>query len=140
MVPKGVKMKRDFNKVIIEGRISTDVKTVEVGDKKIANFSIAVNNFNKQNEEIVSFFNCSVFVTDKLNQLLEKGKPLLLEGYLKQDRWEKDGQKYQAVKICVQSLHLMKSNPSEVKPEVEQETVDIQFAEEGEVNTDNYFG
>lgn len=133
-------MKRDFNKVIIEGRISTDVKTVEVGDKKIANFSIAVNNFNKQNEEIVSFFNCSVFVTDKLNQLLEKGKPLLLEGYLKQDRWEKDGQKYQAVKICVQSLHLMKSNPSEVKPEVEQETVDIQFAEEGEVNTDNYFG
>ena len=140
MVPKGVKMKRDFNKVIIEGRISTDVKTVEVGDKKIANFSIAVNNFNKQNEEIVSFFNCSVFVTDKLNQLLEKGKPLLLEGYLKQDRWEKDGQKYQAVKICVQSLHLMKSNPSEVKSEVEQETVDIQFAEEGEVNTDNYFG
>lgn len=133
-------MKRDFNKVIIEGRISTDVKTVEVGDKKIANFSIAVNNFNKQNEETVSFFNCSVFVTDKLNQLLEKGKPLLLEGYLKQDRWEKDGQKYQAVKICVQSLHLMKSNPSEVKPEVEQETVDIQFAEEGEVNTDNYFG
>ena len=37
-------------------------------------------------------------------QYLKKGNPLLVEGRLKQDTWEKDGQKHSKVKVVLESF------------------------------------
>ncbi len=139
-------MKTDFNKTIIEGRICSDVNFVTMGEKKIANYSIATNKVVKKDGEYVeeaSFFNCSGFTTEKLAKFLTKGQHVLIEGNLKQDRWEKDGKKFQAVKIQVLSIKLLSLNSSDNKiSEQVNNEAEMQFAEQEEINFDNenYFG
>lgn len=46
-------------------------------------------------------------MAESLKQYLVKGKSVAVEGILKQDRWEKDGQKHSRVRIIAESLQLL---------------------------------
>ena len=44
---------------------------------------------------------------ENLKPYLTKGKQIAVEGYLRQDRWEKDGQKFSKVGIVADSVMLL---------------------------------
>lgn len=137
-------MRRDTNTLIIEGHLVKDVELKQVGDFTIGNFSIANNQVRKNGNEYVesvSFFNVTSIVSAKLADYLKKGQPVLIEGSIVQDRWEKDGQKYSAVKVRATSIKLQPSaadhSAEEAEPEYQE---DVIYASDAEVDPDNYFG
>ena len=82
----------------------------------ISTFSIAVNQRRKKDEQWVDeahFFDIEYFgkAAEAVNQYLVKGKQVGVEGSLRQDRWEKDGQARSKVKITVSNLMLLGGRP-----------------------------
>ena len=84
------------------------------GGTAIVDVAIAVNErFKKDGEtvESVSFVDCTFFgrTAEVVNEYLEKGSPILAEGRLKQDRWEKEGQKRSKLKVVVEQMKMIGS-------------------------------
>ena len=107
----------DINHVVIVGRLTRDLATDEkafgyVGNGQArANISIAVNRSKKQGDEWVdesNFFDVTIWgkTAENLKPKLLKGTQIIVDGYLKQDRWEKDGQKFSKVSIVANSVEL----------------------------------
>ncbi|MCQ2086496.1 MAG: single-stranded DNA-binding protein [Bacilli bacterium] len=102
----------DINVTTLQGRLTADatIKQFDNGNQ-VLQFSIAVNTSFKKGEEWVdypNFFSCKYYgkSLEKLNERLKKGKEVTLVGHLKQDRWEKDGQKNSAVVVEVEKLRV----------------------------------
>jgi len=100
-------MSRDINVVVLVGRLTRDseLKYTKSG-MPIARFSIAVNRSRKQGEEWVdetSFFEIDFWGkgAEAVNRYLVKGQQVGVEGELRQDRWEQDGQQRQKVVVNV---------------------------------------
>lgn len=108
----------DANNFHLIGRLCRDVGSNERdfgylpnGTAK-ANVSIAVNRAKKNGDNWVdetSFFDISVFgkQAENLKPYLKKGNQIYVEGYLKQDRWEKDGQKFSKVSMIAENIQLL---------------------------------
>lgn len=103
----------DFNHVGIIGRLTRDAELVNVGQTVKADLSIAVNRSRKQADgswtEETSFFDFTLWgkTAEGLKPYLTKGKQIAVEGHLKQDRWEKDGQKFSKVSIVAENVQLL---------------------------------
>lgn len=103
----------DFNHVGIIGRLTRDAELVNVGQTVKADLSIAVNRSRKQADgswtDEVSFFDFTLWgkTAEGLKPFLTKGKQIAIEGHLKQDRWEKDGQKFSKVSIVAENVQLL---------------------------------
>ena len=103
----------DFNHVGIIGRLTRDAELVNVGQTVKADLSIAVNRSRKQADgswtDETSFFDFTLWgrTAEGLKPYLTKGKQVAVEGHLKQDRWEKDGQKFSKVSIVVENIQLL---------------------------------
>ena len=81
----------------------------------IGNFVLAVNRSEKKDgqwTEVPSFFDCALYgkSVENLAQYLVKGKQVAVEGYPKQDRWQKDGQSFSRVRFIVEKLQLIGGN------------------------------
>lgn len=106
-------MASDINSVCLTGNLTRDMElSYTQGGLAVGKFSIAVNRSVKQGDQWVdeaSFFECTLFgkVAESLKQYLIKGKQVAVQGTLKQDRWEKDGQKHSKVSIIVLNLKLL---------------------------------
>lgn len=109
----------DVNIVCVNGRL-----TKTVGDEPntfgylqngtpVARMSIASNSAKKDSSgqwiEEVSYFDVTLFgkVAESLKPYLKKGQQISVAGRLKQDRWEKDGQKNSKVYILADAVQLM---------------------------------
>ncbi len=100
-----------FNRVIIQGNITKDpdLRFLPSGTE-VCGFTVAVNERWKDKsgeaKEIVSFIECSCFSATAKNiaQYFKRGSPILLEGKLRQESWEKDGQKRSTIKVIVDSF------------------------------------
>lgn len=110
----------DINIVTIIGRITRDIgadeKSFAYGSTGLARakVSIAVNRSFKSAEqqvEEVSFFDVIIWgkQAETLKPYLIKGKQICVTGYLKQNRWEKDGQKFSKIDIVANSVQLLGS-------------------------------
>ena len=103
----------DLNHVGIIGRLTRDAELVNVGQTVKADLSIAVNRSRKQADgswtEETSFFDFTLWgkTAEGLKPYLTKGKQIAVEGHLKQDRWEKDGQKFSKVSIVAENVQLL---------------------------------
>ena len=103
----------DINRVVMVGRLTKDMElSYSQSSTAIGKFSIAVGRRYKKGDETVeetSFFDCTIFgkTADALKQYLVKGKQVAIEGSLKQDRWEKDGQKHSRVSIICSNIQLL---------------------------------
>jgi single-strand DNA-binding protein len=108
----------DLNHVVLIGRLTQDLGSDErsfgyVGNGQArANVSIAVNRSKKNGDqwvEEVNYFNVTIWgkTAENLKPYLTKGKQICVEGHLKQDRWEKDGQKQSRVSIVADSVQLL---------------------------------
>ncbi len=108
----------DLNHVVLIGRLTRDLGADErsfgyVGNGQArANVSIAVNRSRKNGEQWideVNYFDITIWgkTAENLKPYLTKGKMIAVDGYLKQDRWEKDGQKMSKVSVVANSVQLL---------------------------------
>ena len=102
-----------LNSVNIMGNLTRDpeLKTTTSG-KSVCKMSIANNRvYVKNNEKVteVSYFDIDVWgvVADNCVKYLKKGRGIIVEGRLRQDRWEKDGKTQSRVTITANSIHFM---------------------------------
>lgn len=117
----------DLNHVVLIGRLTQDLGSDErsfgyVGNGQArANVSIAVNRSKKNGDQWVdevNYFNVTIWgrTAENLKPYLTKGKQICVEGHLKQDRWEKDGQKQSRITIVADNVQLLggkgESSPS----------------------------
>lgn len=109
----------DLNKVVLIGRLTQDLNERSFGyvgnGSARLNISIAVNRSRKSGDEWVnevSYFPVTIWgkPAENLKQFLVKGKQICVEGYLKQDRWEKDGQKHSAISVVAERVQLLGGN------------------------------
>ena len=106
----------DLNKVILIGRTTHEIDErsfgYTTGGTARLNISIAVNRREKRGGEWadkVSFFDVTVWgkTAENIKSYLHKGKQIAVDGYLDQQRWEKDGQKYSKVCIIADNVQLL---------------------------------
>jgi len=108
----------DMNHVTLIGRLTRDVGADErsfaylPSGQARANVSIAVNRSRKNGDQWVdevSYFDVTIWgkQAESLKPYLTKGKQIAIEGYLRQDRWEKDGQKQSRVTITATNVQLL---------------------------------
>ena len=111
-------MAQDVNSVTVIGRLTKDVGSDERSFKYIGNgiavatVDIAVNRTRKQGDqyiEEVSYFSVMLWgkTAENLKPYLTKGKQICVRGFLKQERWEKDGQKQSRVVIVSEQCQLL---------------------------------
>ena len=103
----------DLNSVVLIGRLTRDAElTYLQSGSAVANISVAVNRNKKEGEQWVSevnYFDVALFgkQAENLKQYLLKGKQIAVQGSLKQDRWEKDGQKFSKIRIIASNVELL---------------------------------
>ena len=107
----------DINSVVLVGRITKDVGSDERSFSYVGNgtakavVNIAVNRGVKKGdkwEDEASFFDVVIWgkTAENLKPRLTKGTQITVSGYLKQDRWEKDGQKQSRVQIIADMVEV----------------------------------
>lgn len=110
-------MASDINHVILVGRLTRDIELRYTnGGACVGRFSLAVNR-NKRSaegqwEEETGFFDVVVWgkQAESLSTYLRKGKQVAVEGELRQNRWEQDGQKKSKVEISATGIQLLGGN------------------------------
>ncbi len=102
-----------LNSVNIMGNLTRDpeIRYTPSG-KGVCTLSIANNRiYTKNGEKVseVSYFDVDVWgvQAENCSKYLSKGSGLIVEGRLRQDRWEKDGKTQSKVKIVANSVHFM---------------------------------
>ena len=103
----------DINHVVLVGRLTrnAELKYTNSG-AAVSKFSIAINQRRKKDDQWVdeSHFFDIVFWgkgAEAINQYLVKGKQVGIEGHLRQDRWEQDGQSRSRVEIFATNVMLL---------------------------------
>ena len=114
-----------MNRITISGNLTREPESQAVNDWSIIKFAIANNDERKKTdtgayEGVTSFFDCEYWTKNPahwLNQL-RKGTPVVIEGRLKQEKWEKDGQTRYAVRIVVQGFPIVAASKAEKAQDV----------------------
>ena len=133
----------DLNHVIEIGRLTRDISERDfgytTGGTASLNLSIAVNRSVKSNGQWTgkaNFFDVTVWgkTAENIKPYLHKGKQIAIDGYLDQQRWEKDGQKYSKVVIIADSVQLLGGNENcqQSAPQAQQPAGDYQSAGSGD--------
>lgn len=116
-----------LNQVFMMGNLTTDpeLKYLPSG-APVCNFSVALNSKYKSGNEMkdeVSYINVVVFgkTAENCAEYISKGSKVLIQGRLKQERWEKDGRKHSVVKVISNVVNFLdgkrKSAPAAVQNE-----------------------
>lgn len=131
----------DINKVILVGRLTKNalLRYTQSGDA-LSNFALAVNRKVKNGDcwkDEASFFDIVLLgkQAEALNQYLQKGKQVAIEGYLKQERWQKDGINYSRVVIVAQSIQLLGGNKPQERCQLQNQNTPSDYAQQELVNT-----
>lgn len=102
-----------FSVVVLVGNLTRDAQLKYTpSGYPISTFGIAINTRKKNGDQWVdeaNFFDIELFgkSAESLNQYLTKGKMVGVEGELRQDRWEQDGQSRSKVKIVANRVNLL---------------------------------
>jgi single-strand DNA-binding protein len=108
----------DLNHVVLIGRLTRDAELkYTASGQAVCKFSIAVNRRKKngdQWEDEANFFDIVVWGRqgESIHQYLLKGKMVGVDGELRQDRWQQEGQNRSKVEIIANYLQLLGGGPS----------------------------
>ena len=101
-----------FNKIILVGRLTRDPETKSAASgTQVATFSLAVDrDYPKDSNEadfirIVTFGKTAEFVA----KYITKGRLVLVEGSLRINKWEKDGEKKQMAEVAASHVKFMET-------------------------------
>jgi len=105
-----------MNRVFLMGRLTRDIELRTVSQKKVANFTLAVNEKRKnQKGEVVDnthFFDITAWerIAENCAEYLGKGSPVLVEGKLQLEKWvTEDGQKRSRVRVRADRVQFLAS-------------------------------
>lgn len=103
-----------FNKVILMGHLGKDPETrYTQGGKAVTNFSIATSRVyknaagNKVEDTTWHNITCWERQAEIAGEYLKKGSPVLVEGEITQQTWEKDGETHYKTVINASRITLM---------------------------------
>ncbi len=104
-----------FNRVILVGNLTRDIELrFTPSGTPVTDMGMAVNERVKRNEQWtdeVNYFDVTLWgrTAEIAGEYLSKGSPVLIEGRLKYDTWEQDGQKRSKIKIVGERLQMLGS-------------------------------
>lgn len=104
-----------FNRVILVGNLTRDIELrYTPGGTPVTDMGMAVNERVKRNEQWtdeVNYFDVTLWsrTAEIAAEYLSKGSPVLIEGRLKYDTWEQDGQKRSKIKIVGERMQMLGS-------------------------------
>lgn len=103
-----------FNRVILIGNLTKDPEVrYTPGGTPVATVAIAVNSKHKGNDgntkEETLFIDAIVFgkQAETCGQYLVKGRPVLVEGRLRERRWEYEGQKKSKMEVVASNVRFL---------------------------------
>ena len=103
----------DINHVVLVGRLTRDAELkYTAGGQAVCKFSIAINRRRKsgdQWEDEANYFDVVVWGRqgEGIAQYLQKGKQVGVDGELRQDRWQQDGQNRSKVEVVANNIQLL---------------------------------
>lgn len=104
-----------FNRVVLVGNLTRDIELrYTPGGTPVTDMGLAVNERVKRNDEWtdeVNFFDVTLWsrTAEIAAEYLSKGSSVLIEGRLKYDTWEQDGQKRSKIKIVGERMQMLGS-------------------------------
>jgi len=127
-----------LNKVFLIGRLTRDpeIRFLPSGSQ-VTSFTIAVNRpyrVNNEWKEETYFFDIESFglLAERLGKQLNKGTQILIEGQLRQDRWETaSGEKRTKIKVVADKVNII-SGKSQERPVEKEEEPDLDITAEPE--------
>lgn len=103
-----------YNRVMLMGNLTRDIELRYLpSGVAVSEFGLAVNEKRKNSEgqwvEDVNFFDITLYgrTAEVASEYLSKGSPIFIEGKLKHDTWEKDGQKRSKVKVIGERMQMI---------------------------------
>lgn len=106
-------MARDINHVVLVGRLTRDAELKYTpSGSPVASMGIAINRQKKNGDAWVdeaNFFDVVLWgkIAESLAPYLTKGKQIGVDGELRQNRWQQDGQNRSKVEVVANSLQLL---------------------------------
>jgi len=103
----------DLNRVVLIGRLTRDAELKYTSSgQAVCKFSIAVNRRKKngdQWEDEANYFDIVVWGKqgESLHPYLTKGKMVGVDGELRQDRWQQEGQNRSKVEVIANNIQLL---------------------------------
>jgi single-strand DNA-binding protein len=86
----------NINRVLLIGNLTVDPELFEAGKTKIVNASLATHQFyengQQERQQVTTFVDLKIWGASAENfaKLARRGQEILVEGSLRQDRWEDD--------------------------------------------------
>ena len=105
-----------FNRVILLGNLTKDPELRYLAKKTaVCDVRLAVNERVKRDGEWVdeaTFVDVTLWgrTAEVANEFLKKGSPVLIEGRLKLDSWESNGEKRSKIKVIAERMQMLGSN------------------------------
>ena len=129
----------DLNNYSVIGRMTRDLDerafAYTQNGKARLNISIAVNDGYGDNQ-YTSYFDVVVWgkTAENIKPYLGKGKQICINGRLRQDRWESNGQKNSRVVIVAETVQLLggRENGQQSAPQAQQPAGEYQSAGSGD--------
>ncbi|MAT72281.1 MAG: single-stranded DNA-binding protein [Planctomycetaceae bacterium] len=102
-----------FNRVILVGNLTRDPELRYISSgTAVSEIGLAVNDRVKRGDQWVdetTFVDVTLWArtAEVANEYLSKGSPVLIEGRLKLDQWEKDGQKRSKLRVVGEKMQML---------------------------------
>jgi single-strand DNA-binding protein len=102
-----------FNRVVLLGNLTRDIELRYIGNgTAVTDIGLAVNDRVKRNDQWVdetTFVDITLWgrTAEVANEYLSKGSSVLIEGRLKMESWEKDGQKRTKLKVIGERMQMV---------------------------------
>lgn len=116
-----------LNRVILVGNVTRDIEVRYVGNNTaVCDLGLAVNDKRKNGQgewvEETTFVDCVLWgrTAEVAGEYLAKGAAVLIEGRLKLETWEKDGQKRSKLKVVAEHMQMLGSKGGERRSTREQ--------------------
>jgi single-strand DNA-binding protein len=115
-----------FNRVILAGNVTRDIELRYIpSGTAVADIGLAVNDRVKKGEQWVdevTFVDVTLWgrTAEIASEYLHKGSNILIEGRLKLDSWEKDGQKRSKLRVNADKMQMLGSKSDDARDEHHQ--------------------
>jgi len=139
-------MANDINSVVLVGRLTRDAELKYTANgTAVCKFSVAVNRSRKTGDtwgDEAHFFDVVLWGRqgEAIHQYLSKGKQVGVQGELRQNRWEQNGQNRSKVEIHALNVQLLGGNPSGGAPSGSRSNAGSDFQPSSGYNQDKFSG
>ena len=104
-------MAQDLNVVVLNGRLTKDPETRDVGEQKVTEMRLAFTSRQK-GEEVSNYVNLVMWGSEGVLPYLNRGKQVSITGSLRFREWQsQDGTRRSVHEVIVRDLQLLGGDP-----------------------------